>query len=466
MSSRRRLLRWILPFIVLGIGAAIYAGLIATREKPETEDLIAPSPLVRVITTRAEDLRFSVETRGTVAPRTESDIVAEVQGRVVWMSPNLVVGGLFRAGEELLRLDDREYRIAQDRSRAMITLRESEARLAKAEADRRRELSQRGAASISDLDQFESRALVASASLDEARAVFEQAALDYERTVVRAPYDGRVRERDVDVGRFVSVGTKLARIFAVDYAEVRLPIQTDDLAFLDVGLSGPASGTTGTTPVRLTGRLGGRTYHWPARLERAEAAIDDQTRMLHVVARIDDPYALRSPSDAEPDSETKPNPSRGVGTDEPLVTPRGTSDRISTEIRVPLPAGLFVDAEIEGRAVSGVIVLPTMALRDGNRVFVAEEVPAGIEQEEVAHSAVAGEGASAGEDSSSSSLDRGAAPVGEEALLRIREVTVLRRDRDRVLIGGGLEEGARVVVSPLRIYSEGMRLRLIEATTP
>jgi RND family efflux transporter MFP subunit len=242
---------------------------------------------------------------------------------------------------------------------------------------------------------------VAEASLAEARAALAQVELDLERTVVRAPFDGRVRERSVDVGQFVSPGIKLGRIFAVDYAEVRLPVQTDELAYLDAEFVGldrreEFEGGEQGALVRLTGRLGGRELAWEARLVRAEAAIDEQTRMLHVVARIDDPYLL----------EAVTNETEGLVPE-----------------KVPLPAGLFVTAEIEGRSVDDVFVVPVMALRDGDRVFVLDD----------------------------------------EDRLRVREVSVIRRNRGQVVIDRGLEAGDHVVISPLRIYSEGMSLRTLEA---
>jgi len=397
-----RPLRWILPLVVLALGGVILWLFIITREVPDTRDPVILSPLVRVMTVQPESIRFRVASQGVVAPRTESDLVAEVRGRVLSVSEKLVVGGFFERGEELLRLDDREHRIARDRANARVRLRESEARLATAEADRRRQLRQRGAASAADLDKFESRERVAEALVAEARATLAQVELDLERTFVRAPFAGRVRERSVDVGQFVSPGTKLGRIFAIDYAEIRLPIRTDELAYLDaklVGLHRPVQigdGEAGAL-VYLTGRLGGRELRWEARLVRAEATIDEQTRMLHVVARIDDPYLLK---------DRDPEAALGVVAE-----------------RLPLPAGLFVTASIEGRRVSDVFVIPVMALRDGDRVFILDD----------------------------------------EGRLRVREVSVLRRDRTEVIIDQGLEAGEHVIVSPLRIYSEGMSLRTLSA---
>jgi multidrug efflux pump subunit AcrA (membrane-fusion protein) len=112
-----------------------------------------------------------------------------------------------------------------------------------------------------------------------------------------------------------------------------------------------------------------------------------------------------------------------------------------------------VTAEIEGREVSDVFVLPLMALRDGNRIFVAEAVdPPSTD----------GPPALEGPDATEGPPRR----IGREGRLSVREVSIVRRDRDRVVIDGGLEAGEQVVISPLRIHSEGMLLRLVEANDP
>ena len=376
---------------VLAVMSVVVALLFATSPKPEKHAPKVLVPFVRVARVSPQPFQLSVVTHGSVTPRTESDLVAEVRGRVIAVSPALEVGRFFSEGDAMLRLDGREHEIAIQRASAEVKLAEREFRLAKAEVARRRLLSKRGAASASDLEQFENRALVASAVLDQARANYAQEAHDLERTVVLAPYDGRVRERLVDVGQFVSSGTTLARIFAVDYAEVRLPIRTDELSFLDVPLGFEEDADSGVDArVVLSARLGGQEMEWPARLVRSEGEIDLRTRMLHVVARVDDPYARNSKS------------------------------------HPPLPAGLFVRAEIQGRELDDVYVLPTIALREQNRVFV----------------------------------------VDAEQRLRIRQVEVMRRGREKVVVSAGLAPGDEVVVSPIRAVTDGMRVQTVPAGAP
>jgi RND family efflux transporter MFP subunit len=364
---------------VLGGALLIVGVLFLSRPQPERVRPAATLPYVEVIEVAPQSFDLTVVAHGTVEPRTESDLVAEVRGRVLEVAPGLEAGGYFEAGEALLRLDDREYAIAVDRSRAAVKLAQSETRLANAEAGRRRELVARGVASDSDLEQFENRALVASATLDQARANLAQAELDLERTVVRAPFTGRVRKRAVDLGQFVSPGSLLAQVYAVDYAEVRLPIRTSELAYLE--FPAEAADDSAGAPVVLQASLGGQDQRWPAHLVRTEGEIDLQTRMMHAVARIDDPL--------------------------------GRSDS-----RVPLPAGLFVRAEISGRKLENVFVLPTAALRDdGSMLLVAD------------------------------------------GRVHFRNVSVLRRTSDELVIDQGLAAGDVVIVSPMRAATDGMQVR-------
>jgi len=399
---------------VVGATALAIAALTFSQPSPDRAEPAVVLPLVRTVVAEARTQRMFVTAYGSVEPRTESDLVAEVRGRILRVGPALVAGGFFAAGEELLALDDRDARIAVDRARAQVKLRASEADLASADAERRRRLAEQGAASAADLEQVESRAQVARAQLDEARAQLAQAQLDLERTVVRAPFEGRVRERFVDLGQFVSPGARLARIYAVDYAEVRLPIATEELVHLDMPLGfdsqprmadaparadeavalGDSSESGGVgSPVSLHARLGGRDLEWSARLVRTEGEIDARMRTLRVVARIDDPYGLHGEQPA------------------------------------PLPTGLFVEARIRGRERENVFVLPSAALRDGDRVYVVE-------------------------------------PSADGDVLRMRDVELARRGPSEITVASGLASGDRVIVSPLRAAIDGMKLRIAAQREP
>ncbi len=324
-----------LPVAILGAGALGAGLLVWTRPTVEPRPPRVSEPLVRVATVTPESVRFAVTANGTVVPRTQSDLVPQVSGEVTWVSPALVSGGFFSAGEPLLRVDARDYEAALESSRAAVARAESEFARAGTERDRQRRLADRSVASQTAIDDAENDFRVARAQLREARSALERAERDLERTEIRAPFDGRVREENVDVGQFVSRGTAVAKIYAVDSAEVRRPVPDRQLSYLDIHLGrrerpsedageGVTNGARPAGPeVLLHADFAGQQQTWRGRIVRTEGEIDPRSRMVNVVASVDDPYG------ADP----------------------------------PLAVGLFVSAEILGRTVENAFVLPQTALR-------------------------------------------------------------------------------------------------------
>lgn len=324
-----------LALIVLGVGLATGLALARGRRAPQPEPPELLAPLVRVAVVERADVRLSVRAYGSVEPRTESELLSEVSGRVISISPALAAGGFFEKGEVLVEIDSRDYASALRRAEAVLRRANSERKLANAELERLSALFSRGVASDSALDAARHASEVAAATIDEATAGRDEARRNLARTKLRAPYAGRVREKWVDVGQLVGPGTRVTRLYAVDYAEVRLPIPDAELAHLDLPLdSRVAQGSAPELPVRLRANFAGKLREWHGHIVRTEGEIDPSSRMIHVVARVDDPY--------------------GAGAE------AGGS---------PLPVGLFVDAEILGRTVKDVIRLPRAALRDDGYVF-------------------------------------------------------------------------------------------------
>lgn len=330
MSFLRKALLPIGVILVALVGAA---ALIFTA--PEVDVVERPEVVrsVRVVEARPQAMPLVVRSQGTVRPRTESDLIPEVSGRVVWTAPSLVSGGFFEQGDTLLRVDRHDYETARARAKASLARAEGEWEHAKATLERRENLSSQGVASESQLDDARRQARVAEAGLSEARLGLEQAKRDLERTEIVAPYTGRVREERVDQGQFLTRGQSIASLYATDYVEVRLPIPDDQLAYLDLPLFGGAD-TEGPT-VTLRARFAGKDQTWQGRIVRTEGEIDTKSRMIHAVARIEDPYQSRDGG-------------------------------------APLAVGLFVEAEIEGPLAEGVLRVPRGALRNRDSLLVVD----------------------------------------------------------------------------------------------
>ena len=387
----RRTLQILLPIAVV-VAAVIGARtMVALKPEAPTRPPEVTIPLVRVLEVELTDTTFTVHTQGTVEPRTESQLVPEVSGRIVEVSPSFVAGGFFEPGDLLIRIEPHDYEKALvqreaevESARLRIVQEEAEAEVAQWGWDRI------GTGQARALTLREPQIASAKAGLAAAEANLDTARRNLERTEVRAPYAGRVREKNVDVGQFVMVGTPVARIYAVDAAEIRLPLPDDQLAFLDLPLNYRGeSGRVRGPRVTLRVKFAGRNHAWEGRIVRTEGEIDPRTRMVHVVAEVQDPY--------------------GRGAD---------------PTRPPLAAGMFVEAEIDGRMVENVAVLPRAALRGTDQVLI----------------------------------------VDDENRLRFRTIDVLRTTIDEVIVQGGLASGERVNLSPLEAVSDGMQVRINEVS--
>jgi len=333
-------LKIVLPILVVLAGVVAAVAMIKARPGVETRPPEVPPPLVSVMEVEIEDVRLSVRTQGTVAPRTESTLVPEVAGRIVSASDSFADGGFFEKDDVLLTIDPRNYELGVVRARARVA--EARVRVEREEEEAavaRKEWQSLGRGEPTPLVLREPQLAEAKAGLEAAEADLERSRIDLERTKIRAPYDGRVRDKSVDLGQYVTPGTPVARIYAVDFAEIRLPIPDAELAYLrDLPLvyRGVSSGETGPEVI-LRARFAGREHEWKGTVVRTEGELDPQTRMVHVVARVKDPYAPGDDRD-----------------------------------RPPLAVGVFVEAEIMGRLAEGVVVLPRSVMRGADRVLVVD----------------------------------------------------------------------------------------------
>jgi len=323
------------PLAVLAAGIGIAALIASNPRDVETQTYEPHAPTVRVARVVAGAEHLSINSQGTVQPRSQSELIPEVTGRVTWISPDLVAGGAFNSNDTLLRIDDADYRTAAARSEAALKRARIEEEHASDELERLASLHKRQLASQQQLDNARRTAQVAQATLTEARAALEQAQRDLERTELKAPFDGLVRNEHVDLGQFVSRGQSIGTIFATDYVEVRLPISADQLIYLGLPVS-----TRGQIPDQLQPRVsvaadfGDSTLIWEGQLVRLEAEIDERSRMIYGVTRL----------------------------------------RVETAEDSPiLLVGTFVRAEIRGREVDDVIRLPRSAMRDNDQVLVVNE---------------------------------------------------------------------------------------------
>lgn len=332
----RKRARWLLPVIILVGATLITYGLISTKPETPKKDAPAREPLVEVEPARPFAGEFILLAQGTVAPRTETVLVSEVNGAVIDVAADFNAGGFFRQGDVLLRIDPKDYQAALKRAEAQVANREALLAQEKARADQARKdwENLRRPGTPSDLVLRIPYVAEAEANLRAAQADLQQARIDLERTVLRAPYDGLLREKRVDRGQYVATGTAVAMLYSIDRAEVRLPLTEHDVAFLDL----PSPGTEHDgTALTLRANVAGQRVQWPARLVRSENVIDERSRVVYAVAAVDDPYGV-------------------LGRREGAV----------------LPFGTFVEAEIPATIGHQVVGVPRHAIRGSSQLMMVD----------------------------------------------------------------------------------------------
>ena len=337
MSRGKKRRNLIAGLSFIGVSIVLSVGMIAVFKKPPPKkERTEVDMLVDVLELKPKTTEFSVRSQGTVRPRTETILSAEVSGTITSISSKFIAGGFFEDNEVLMRIDPTNYTVALEKAQALVKQRQIE-------YDGAVKLRQSGYRAEAELAS-------AAAALASAKAESVRANKDLERTYIRLPYEGMVRAKEVDLGGFVNPGTRLGVVFATNFAEVRLPLTDLDLAVVELpspseitesgGASGPA--------VTLSAVQRGKLTDWQARIVRSEGVVDEKSRVTYAVARITDPYRLHN---------------------------EGTA----------LPMGTFVSASIEGSTLQDIIRVPRSALRGSDQlIFVDDESRLRIRNIEIA----------------------------------------------------------------------------------
>ena len=419
------------------LGAAVLALVVANRPAPERQPPAEEAKAVRVLKLEPVKLIPHISGHGTVRPARAWSAIAQVGGKVRWKHPRLKVGEVIAAGEEIIRIDDADYKLAvaqaeaavrsaeaklaeldvtEQNTRSLLALEKQALAIAERDYQRKKTLLARGTVPQTVLEQAQrallsQRKLVATLentlkllpaqrqSLKEqlatARNQLETAKLNLARTRISMPFEGRITSVAVEVGQFAPVGKALAAADGIDAAEVETPLPIARLRTLIALVEHDAPPLTFDPQrvherakayglhVRVVLRDGGRDIVWPGRFDRLSGSIDARTRTIGVVGVVDRPY-----------------------------------DNVIPGVRPPLTRGMFVRMDVLAKPLEQALVLPRVALRENDKVFVAN---------------------------------------GEQRL-EIRPVKVKARLGDLVVIEQGLEPGDLVVLSDLAPAIAGQKL--------
>ena len=332
-----RHLKWILPLLLIVL--AVLASRMIKHSRPVAPAVASETKLasVRVVTAKSTSFEPHIFTQGTVRPKRAIELVPEVAGKIIWVSPNFTNGGSYAKGETLVRIDPSNYEFAIERAKANVADAKAKLELEIAEGNIARQdwddISEGRVAT--DLALRKPQLAGAQAKLSSAMADVHKAELDLNRTNISAPFKGRVDVKRSDIGQYVSLGSNLADLYSTDIAEIHLPLTDKQLSKIDL------QALYKKTPnkkmnVNLEAKIGGVTRVWQGRIMRTSGAVDQTSRVFSIIVEVKNPYDIKQGG-------------------------------------APLLNGLFVKANIAGIRIDDVVEVPRAAIRNQSQIVIVDD---------------------------------------------------------------------------------------------
>lgn len=407
----RRIVQVLLPVLIIGGGAAGAGYMVKKRPKAARQKAKKPAMVVDIVELAPVDHRVTVSGQGTVIPERTVVIQPQVSGTIVEEAAALQNGGRVRKGDVLARIDDRDYKL-------QIQLREADVKRAQFEitVERgRRSVAKREwkllAGSVASTVDGKKLALrqphkaQAEANLAAAQSAVAAAKLNLGRTVIRAPFDAIVRDKRAALGQLVGPGTPIATLVQADRFLVQVSVPLSDLSWIRVpGLNAKADEGSLVTISYEAGSA--KRALRTGRVVRLLGDLDAAGRLARIMVAVNDPL------DVGPVSGGEDGGGAGVQTGE-----AGSANAKAAEL--PLLLGSYVRADIRGKALSGVYRIPAEAVREGDKIWLADT----------------------------------------KDLLKVRQLNIVWRERNSVLVRGGIEVGERMIISRVPSAVAGMKVK-------
>lgn len=322
------------PIALVLVGVGIFTALRSSRPDAKTKPVSESPLIVDVQKAVAQDTPISIEAQGTAMPAQKIELRAEVTGRLIWKSENLIPGGRVAQGAPLARLDGRDYEIALRQQeaalgRARLELQVESGR--KKVAEREWAMLKRQKSGANTLALREPQYAAAQMSLEAAESGLQKAQLNLDRTTIRAPFNGFVEHQKTDIGQFVTPQQPFGSFVGSDKFWVTVKIPTHKLSWVDF----PNAGQKGSA-VTVWQEIGEQRVERPGRVLQLAGNLDPAGRLAQVLIEIEDPLGLKNKK----------------------------SDKL------PMLLGSFVNVDIQGKTMSRAVKVPRRAVQEGSKVLV------------------------------------------------------------------------------------------------
>ena len=373
------MIKYLRPLIIIGISTAIAAVLYMLGQiSPDAIQEKDPMDVnVQILT--PIDYQIKIKSTGTTTPITQTVLTSEVGGEVIYRSKKFSEGSSVISGEILAKIDDTDLQLQYKNALLQLASAEVQVAVQQAEAEIAQEAwDQVGEGIPQELTTKKPQLKQAKAALEVAKAQVQSAEKKLNKTEITAPYTGRIQNINIDLGSTIIPGQPVGSMYTSNEIEVTLSVKDSDLQFLDIPMDGRKLNSDQKSIVIIKSLYKGEMQEWAGNLERVDGVIDPMTRMIKLIANFKNNFI----------EETKPI----------------------------LPIGLFVEAEINGKQLEDIFMIPNSALTPNDELLF----------------------------------------LNQDDALEIRKVSVLTKMKNHILVKEGMEAGERVVISKLSIATNGM----------
>ena len=321
----------IAPILIILIGSFFAFVISVSSPKPQKGiELPKPTPVFYEVISK-KDITLKILTNGEVKPLNEINLISQVSGQIVKAANEFVDGGIIKAGSPLVWIDDRDYKLAviSAESRVAQASKLLEREIAESELAKN-DWEELGIGEASPLTLRIPQLKEAEAAEKAALADLEKAKLNLERTVVKLPFQGIIRQKKTGVGQFVGTGSILATAFSTEEVLIALPLTDTELSYLGLPLAYEEETVFSGPKVNFYSLVSNKNSEWTGRIVRTAGSIDPLTRLVYVYAEVINPYQ-QSP---------------------------------------PLAIGMFVDAVIEGKTIKDGFLIPNSAINNNSKIYI------------------------------------------------------------------------------------------------
>jgi len=373
------MIKYLKPLLIIGISTVIASVLYMLGQVSPLPVQEQPPLDVNVQILAPIDYQIKIKSTGTTTPITKTVLTSEVGGEVIYRSKKFSEGSSVISGEILAKIDDTDLQLQYKNALLQLASAEVQFAVQQAEAEIAQEAwEQVGEGTAKDLTTKKPQLKQAKAALEVAKAQVQSSEKKLNKTEITAPYTGRIQNINIDLGSTIVPGQPVGSIYTSNEIEVTLSVKDSDLQFLDIPMDGRKLNPDQKSIVIIKSLYKGEMQQWAGNLERVDGVIDPMTRMIKLIANFKNNFI----------EETKPI----------------------------LPIGLFVEAEINGKQLEDMFMIPNTALTPNDELLV----------------------------------------LNQDDALEIRKIKVVTKMKNYILVKEGVKAGERVVISKLSIITNGM----------